>query len=191
MLRNLAAFFAGLSLVFCAASARAGGSIHVAAGPTLAGSTGNGWYGDGAIPGATLQAGYRFGDWIGPVFEWREGYGKVDERLLTMVGLGGQAWWPHINPRPFARVMWIHQHEEYIHYVQEKPVGLLFGDGYGIRHRGGTEAAIGADYTFGHTGKFDWFASGELYWDWLFESEAPGPASYLGGGLLVGFNVKP
>ena len=185
------AFFAGLVLALAARPALAEGSIQLAAGPTIGGSGGNGWHGDGVVPGVTLRGAYRFGDWIGPVFVGREAYGKVDERLLTLISLGVQAWWPHINPRPFARLSWVHQHEEYVRYAEQKPFGVLFGVGNGIRHRGGAEAAIGADYAFAHTGKFEWFASGELYADWLFASEAPGPAYYPGGGLLIGFNLEP
>ena len=191
MLRHRAPLFAGLCLFLFAATARAEGSVQVAAGPTIGGSGGNGWHGDGVVPGVTLRGAYRFGDWIGPVFVGREAYGKVDERLLTLISLGVQAWWPHINPRPFARLSWVHQHEEYVRYAEQKPFGVLFGVGNGIRHRGGAEAAIGADYAFAHTGKFEWFASGELYADWLFASEAPGPAYYPGGGLLIGFNLEP
>ncbi len=157
----------------------------------MGGSTGDGWSGDGAIPGAQLRAAYRFGDIAGPVFVGREAYGRVDERLLTLISLGAQVWWPEIEPRPFARLSWVHQHEEYLGYAKDKPFGVLFGVGNGIRHRGGAELAIGTDFIVAKSAAIDWLVAPELYADWMFASEAPGPSFYLGGGVLVGLAFSP
>ena len=177
--------------IVVAAPARAERPLSVVAGPTLGGSTGNGWSGDGVIPGAQLRAGYRFANLVGPVFVGREAYAKEDERLLTLISLGAQVWWPPIEPRPYARLSWVHQHEEFVGYAQDEPFGVLFGVGNGIRHRGGVELALGTDIRFAESESIDWLLSPELYADWILASEAPGPKYYLGGGLSVGLAFAP
>lgn len=171
-------------------AARAGGELDLALGAALGGSGGNEWSGDGAIPYGLLRLGYRHDDWIGPIIVGREGYAPVDERLLTLTSFGAQAWAKLGETRPYARLAWLHQHEESIAFAREEPFGVLFGVGKGIRHRGGMGAAIGVDLPFEKSETLIWFASGEAWVDWFFVSEAPGPAWYAGGAVAVGFDYR-
>jgi hypothetical protein len=180
----------GLALVCFASVAQAGGELDAAAGPAVGASGGNDWSGDGAIPYATLRLAYRHDDLIGPVFVGREGYASTDERLLTLIGFGAQIWARVGETRPYARLVWLHQHEESVAFAKEEPLGVLFGVGKGIRHRGGMGAALGLDLPFAKGKRWSGFVAGEIFCDWFFASEAPGPAWYAGGALLVGFDYR-
>jgi hypothetical protein len=178
--------------LFCfSPDARADGDIDIAAGLGAGVSFGNGWEGDGAIPYGATRLAYRFGHWIGPVAYGRQGYGKVDQRLLTLVGLGAQAWLPLQGVSPWFRLAWAHQHEEFIESAKEEPFGVLFGVGRSVRHRGGLTFGAGADVPFAKSKKLEWFVAGEAFADWLFAGEAPGPTWYAGGMVSIGLNITP
>lgn len=177
--------------LFVVAPARAAGEVDVAAGPGVATSGGDDWSGDGAIPSGALRLAYRFPVGVGPVFVGREGYAKVDQRLLTLVSLGAQAWLVLDGVKPYARVAWAHQHEESWAFAKEEPFGVLFGVGRGIRHRGGLDFGVGADVPVAGSERLRWFLFGEAWLDWLFASEAPGPAYYAGGSVGVGLDWAP
>src|ERR1043165_4736394 len=134
-----------LALIFFAAESRADGDIDLAAGAGLGASFGNGWSGDGVIPYDQARLAYRFGHFIGPVAIGRQGYGKVDDRLLTLVGFGAQVWWPLEGFSPWFHLCWAHQHEEFVESAKEEPFGVLFGVGRSVRHRGGFTFAAGVD----------------------------------------------
>jgi len=192
-MRSVAAAVGTLVLVVCAAPriAHAEGDVHAATGLGAGTSFGNGWEGDGVIPYGALRLAYRFDHWIGPVAYGRQGYAKVDQRLLTLVALGAQAWYSLDGLSPWLRVAWAHQHEEFIESAKEEPFGILFGVGRSVRHRGGLTFGAGADVPFTRSKKLEWFLSGEAFADWLFAGEAPGPTWYVGGMVSIGLNFTP
>jgi hypothetical protein len=155
-------------------------------GPALGLSTGNDWEGDGAIFYGQSRFGYRANVPVGIVGHVREGYAKVDERLLTNLAIGVEGRIPLETMTPWLRLSWMHQHEESIDFAKEEPFGVLVGVGRGIRHRGGIGFGSGLDVRFAKSGAFDWFAGGELFLDYLFASESPGPSVYAGAALSIG-----
>jgi hypothetical protein len=69
------------------------------------------WRGDGAALGGT-KLGLRFGDLVGVHAMGRMGYGTVDQRILTYLGLGAQIWGRVGRTRPYFRLELVHMHEE-------------------------------------------------------------------------------
>src|SRR5262245_233899 len=89
------------------------GDFRVEIGSTAAGTE---WRGDGAGDG-WLKLVYRFIDLIGLYVQGYEGYGLVDDRMLTLLSIGGQVW-GRIGPtRPYGRLGFLHQHEESLSVV--------------------------------------------------------------------------
>jgi hypothetical protein len=174
---GLVAFF----MVSAAAGAARAGEALVAIG---LGGEGSSWRTDGAGFGS-LQLGFRFADIVAPYFSVRLGYGTVDQRLLTLVQLGAQVWAKIGRVRPYARFGLVHQHEESMAAAAMDKFGALFGVGDGIRHRGGFEGGIGADFPF------------RRYKSWEFKAtvegivtgfpDPRGPSVY--GGALAGLGV--
>lgn len=162
--------------------------IFAAAGPSLSASGGNDWHGDGAIPSGVLVAGYRFTPHVGAAFVGKEGYAAVDQRLLTLVGLGVVGMLPAGDFTPHARFAFVHQHEESWAFVKEEPFGVVFGVGDGIRHRGGVQFAAGTSWTFARSGATSFRVTGELFTDLFVEGAAPGPLWYAGGMLGLGLD---
>lgn len=110
---------------------------------------GSRWAGDGLGYGAVLL-GVRLFRAVAAFGEVRLGYGSVDQRLLTFLSLGLQGGYPiPIGGRdrlwPYARLGFVHQHEESLAAVVENAGGALLGIGSGIRHRAGLQAALGLD----------------------------------------------
>jgi hypothetical protein len=149
-------------------------------------ASGTSWRGDMATYGH-LKLAFRFFDLFAPYAQGQLGYGIVDDRLLTAVGLGVQLWTPPLGPvRLHGRVAFLHQHEESLSVVAGDYASALFGIGDGIRHRAGGEAGIGLDLPLYTKRDFELFgavdASAKLFPDDL------GPVVYAGGGLHLGFN---
>lgn len=144
---------------------------------------GSEWRSDAAVWGG-LGLGYRFLDLIGVYALGRFGYGSVDERMLTLLAIGAQIWGRLGPTRPYARVAFIHQHEEPIPAVEQNVGGAVFGVGDGIRHRGGAEGAIGVDLTFFKTAPWSFFANAEVSFAGFPNSSGPG--WYMLGGLGLG-----
>ena len=151
------------------------------------GGEGSSWHRDGAGFGS-LQLGYRFKDIIAPYFLARVGYGAVDQRMLTFLSPGVQAWARIGKVRPFARFGLVHQHEETMSSVADEPFGAVFGVGDGIRHRAGLDGGLGVDIPF----------QKQKAWEFHLRAEAlltgfpdpRGPALYAGGMLGLGFNYS-
>lgn len=143
------------------------------------------WRSDAAAFGS-LKLGVRFADLVGIYALGRLGYANVDERMLTLVELGGQLWGRLGPTRPFVRLALTHQHEETLASVKAEPGGAIFGVGDGIRHRAGGELGVGLDYVFKQTKSIGWFASGEGVFS-LFP-DPRGPVFYGGANVGLGFN---
>jgi len=146
---------------------------------------GSEWRDDGALWGG-LGLGFRFRDIIGLYALGRLGYGAVDQRMLTLLAIGAQIWGRLGPTRPYARLAFIHQHEESLPAVEQNVGGAVFGVGDGIRHRGGAEGALGIDLPI-HT-KLPWtfFANAELSFAGFPNSSGPG--WYMLGTLGLGLH---
>jgi hypothetical protein len=146
---------------------------------------GSEWGSDAAAWGG-LGLGFRFFDLVGIHAIGRFGYGTVDQRMLTLLAIGAQIW-GRIGPtRPYARIAFIHQHEEPIAAVEQNIGGAIFGVGDGIRHRGGAEGALGVEWPFFQRLPWGLFASAELSFAGFPNSSGPG--WYFLGSL--GFGVQ-
>lgn len=160
------------------------------------------WRSDVNAVGA-FKLGFRFLDVFGPYAMARIGYGSVDNRMMTHLSLGLQLWLKFgslavsgapgdptyvVTPRfrPYARIAFVHQHEETMASVDQDKAGALLGIGEGIRHRGGIDGAIGADIAFKRTGKLVWYGTVEGIFTGFPDSK--GPVFY--GGLLGGVGVS-
>ncbi len=145
---------------------------------------GSNWRGDAAAWGSFGIA-YRFADLIGPYGELGEGYGRVDQRMLTLLGIGAKVWLPKIGrTRPHLRLGFLHQHEESLSVVSHEYFKALFGIGDGIRHRAGGELGLGLDITLVQRKAVLFYAvvdgAARVFPDHL------GPMVYGGGGVSLG-----
>lgn len=146
---------------------------------------GSSWRDDGAAMGS-LSLAARFGDLASVYFLGRVGYAGIDQRMLTLVQVGGQIWGRLGKTRPYFRFGLVHQHEESWAAVQGDVFGAMFGVGDGIRHRAGLEWGTGVDVPFAQVKKTQFFASAEALLTWF--PDARGPSIYAGGSLGLGFN---
>ncbi|MEZ4295267.1 MAG: hypothetical protein R3B70_09860 [Polyangiaceae bacterium] len=144
---------------------------------------GSEWRDDGAVWGG-LGLGYRFFDLVGVYALGRLGYGSVDQRMLTLLALGAQIWGRLGPTRPYARIAFIHQHEEPVAAVEQNVGGAVFGVGDGIRHRAGAEGALGLDWTFYEKLPWSLFANAEASFAGLPNSSGPG--FYVLGSVGLG-----
>jgi hypothetical protein len=122
--------------------------VEIIAAVGLSGG-GSRWAGDGLGYGSLLL-GVRLFRAVAPFGEVRLGYAGVDQRLLTLLSVGLQGGYPiKVGGRdrlwPYARVGFVHQHEESLAAVAENAFGTLLGIGNAIRHRAGVQAAVGLD----------------------------------------------
>ncbi len=143
------------------------------------------WRGDGGGYGSLALA-VRFADVAGVYLQGNEGYGAVDQRLLTLLSIGGQAWLDFGRFRPHARLGFTHQHEESLSVVANDFGSAIFGIGDGIRHRAGGEVGLGLDIGFWESGDNSFYAT--VNGSARFFPDDLGPKVYAGGGLSVGFN---
>lgn len=146
---------------------------------------GTGWRGD-AIGYTSLKLGYRFIDVIGLYGQGQLGYGVVDERMLTCLSLGAQAWARLGITRPYARLSFVHQHEESLSVVAGDVGSAIFGIGEGIRHRAGGELGLGLDIPFAERDSWEFYAAADAWAKWF--PDDLGPAIYAGGGASLGVN---
>jgi hypothetical protein len=150
-------------------------------------SQGSEWRGDVTGVGQ-LKLGVRFMKYVGICAEVRVGYGAVDQRMLTGLTLGVQGWLPMGGVFPYARLAFIHQHEESFSVVAGDVGKALFGIGDGIRHRAGGLAAVGVDIPLVRNNRLQWFASVEAVASY-FPGDM-GPQGYWGGGVGIGFSYS-
>lgn len=179
-----AAAIAAALTFFPAAPAQAAGEFQTDIG---LGGQGSSWRGDGSGYGA-LKLGFRFADVVAPYFMFRFGYANTDERFLTHLSLGVQAWLKTRSVRPYARFGLVHQHEETWSSVKAEPFGTIFGVGDGIRHRGGLEGALGADFPFAKVKSWQFHFLLEAVLTGFPDSK--GPPIYAGATGGLGFNYS-
>jgi hypothetical protein len=161
----------------------AAGEIQVAGGP---GAYASSWRGDATF-GQALKVGYRFADLIAVDALGRLGYGTVDERVITYLSLGGTLY-GRLGPlRPYARLAFVHQHEEPTPGVREDPYGTVFGVGNGIRHRAGFGSSLGVDFPIQKTKSGTEVVVG-IDTSGVWFPDPRGPKIYAGGALWLGLN---
>lgn len=146
------------------------GEILVAVG--AAAGTSN-WSGDPVGYGG-LRLGLRLFRIVTPFVEGRLGYGRVDQRLLTMLSIGVEAG-GYVQERFFLRgyLAFVHQHEESIAAVAEEPFGAVLGIGVGIRHRAGAQIGAGFDVVVHRGARYDLTIGPELTSVFLTYSSGP------------------
>lgn len=176
---------AGLAALLASPSEASAGDFRLNLSLSGAGSE---WKNDGAVWGG-LGLTYRFYDLVGVYALGRFGYGAIDERMLTLLALGAQIWGRLGPTRPYARIAFIHQHEEPIPAAALNVGGTIFGVGDGIRHRGGAEGAIGVDYHFYTRQPWSVFANAETSFAGFPNSSGPGWYILAGLGLGVQYSI--
>jgi hypothetical protein len=184
--RSLVPWLAAAALVATFAAPRAAHAGDFRFNLSLSGA-GSEWRSDAALWGG-LGLGYRFYDLVGVYALGRLGYGAVDERMLTLLALGAQIWGRLGPTRPYARIAFVHQHEEPIPAVEQNVGGAVFGVGDGIRHRAGAEGALGVDWTFTKRKPWSFFANAEVSFAGFPNSSGPG--WYILGGVGAGLHYE-
>jgi hypothetical protein len=145
------------------------------------------WADDPTVLGA-LHLGAELFDWVSPELLVRLGYGAVDTRIFTTVGIGTKLALPIKPVTPHVRVTAIHAHETPIDAMGHDAFGHVMGVGDGIRHRFGVEGALGATVIVARVDDLALQAKIEGFVD-AFPDER-GPAIYGGGGLGVGIRFE-
>jgi hypothetical protein len=147
------------------------------------------WRGDYGA-GGQLRLGYRFARIVAiDVLGWEQ-YMAVDHRADTGLTLGVSGFLPLSVARPFARLFFIHQHEEALVSVEDHAFGTVFGVGAGIRHRAGGGGSLGVEIPFERTKRTEFLvvAGGTVTW---FPDATLGPDAYfsLFAGLGLAYSI--
>lgn len=149
---------------------------------------GSSWSGDPLGYGSVLL-GLRLFQTVSLVGGARIGYGRVDQRLLTLLSVGlmvggrlRERYWP------YGYVGFAHQHEESLASVAEQPLGALLGIGTGIRHRAGGQALLGVDIAIVRRPRGELLIGPEIMLAYLGYST--GPRVYGTVGIKLGGSVK-
>jgi hypothetical protein len=116
-------------------------ALQFGLGPNAALST---WRGDVA-GGGSLRIGLLLLGAVAPDFITRLNYASVDDRVATYLSLGVTGYLPLRLIRPYARLAFVHQHEESRAAIGEDPSHAALGVGHGIRHRAGYAGGLGLD----------------------------------------------
>lgn len=148
-------------------------------------ATGTEWRGD-FVGSGSLKLNFRFIDLIGVYGQVREGYGLVDQRVITQLALGSQVWGRLGITRPYARLAVLHQHEESIAVIAGDVASMFLGIGDGIRHRFGGELGVGMQIPFWERKDLSFFAGVDGYAKLI--PDDLGPWVQAGGGLAMGLN---
>lgn len=191
----LATALATLAASSSAAAADAAAADEVAEDPPVkdsiaefqlelgADATGTEWRGD-LVSSGSLKLGFRFIDLVGVYFQGREGYGLVDQRMITQLSLGAQIWGRLGITRPYARLAVLHQHEESLAVIAGDVGSMFIGIGDGIRHRFGAELGVGLHVPFWARKDLSFFGGVDGYAKLM--PDDIGPMVQAGGGLNLG-----
>lgn len=121
----------------------------------------------------------------------RMGYAPVDERILTMLSLGLEGGYPIRGKYyPYARLGFVHQHEESVAAAASDPLATPLGIGTGIRHRAGLQAGVGCDFVVRRGRRGDLTLGPEVTVAYLSYSSGPhfyGLVGLQAGGSLALF----
>jgi hypothetical protein len=116
-------------------------AVELGVGPTGLAST---WRGDGGAGGSARLGLLLFGV-LAPDVLMRLRYTTVDDRLLTYLSIGMTGYLPLGVVRPYARLAFVHQHEESRAAIEDGPGNAALGVGTGIRHRAGFAGGLGIE----------------------------------------------
>ena len=148
-------------------------------------ATGTEWRGD-FVGSGSLKLGFRFVDLVGVYVQGREGYGLVDQRMITELALGTQVWGRLGITRPYARLAAFHQHEESLAVIAGDVSSMFLGIGDGIRHRFGGELGVGLHIPFWKKKDLSFLAGVDAYAK--LTPDDLGPWVQAGGGFSLGMN---
>lgn len=154
-------------------------AIQLGVGPSGSAST---WRGDGGAGGAARLGLLLFGV-VAPDVLTRLTYSTVDDRMLTYLSLGATGYLPLRVVRPYARLAFVHQHEESRAAIADGPGDAALGVGPGIRHRAGFAGALGAETIVGRQGKGVFTFGGDVTATHF--PDPRGPATYVAGTVWV------
>lgn len=154
-------------------------ALQAAVGPSAVTST---WRGD-AGAGASARLGILLFGAFAPDVLTRLVYSTVDDRLLTYLSIGATAYVPLPRVRPYARLGFVHQHEESRAAIEDGPLSAALGVGPGIRHRAGFAGALGAETPVGTQGRSTFTLGGDVTATHF--PDPRGPTTYFGGTLWV------
>ena len=156
------------------------GELVVATGPSAGITT---WRTDAFLTQG-FQAGYKPIERLAFDVAGRAGYGTVDQRMMAGIGLGVTAYVLTGGLRPYARLGLLHQHEEPVSNVREKPLETLSAVGPDVRHRSAAQTSIGLEIRAVRVKKTEvFFAVDALA---TFFADSRGPSVYGGGQLWLG-----
>lgn len=149
---------------------------------------GTDWAGDPAGY-VGLQLGLRLFRAVTPFFEGRLGYGRVDQRMLSLITVGIIGGYPVRGiAYPYARLAFVHQHEESAATISENVIGALLGIATGIRHRAGVQVGLGCGITLKKNARAELVLGPEVLLAYLTYSS--GPSLYGQVGLQLGGTVR-
>lgn len=154
-------------------------AIQLGVGPSGGAST---WRGDGGAGGAARLGVLLFGV-VAPDVVTRLTYSTVDDRMLTYLSLGATGYLPLRVVRPYARLAFVHQHEESRAAIEDGPGDAALGVGPGIRHRAGFAGALGAETIVGRQGKGVFTLGGDVTATHF--PDPRGPSTYVAGTVWV------
>jgi hypothetical protein len=104
--------------------------------------------------------------------------------MMAGIGLGLTAYVLTGALRPYARLGLLHQHEEPLSNVREKPLETLSAVGPDVRHRSAAQTSIGLEIRAVRAKKIEvFFAVDALA---TFFADTRGPSVYGGGQLWLG-----
>lgn len=154
-------------------------AVQLAVGPTGGAST---WRGDALVGGAARLGVLLFGV-VAPDVVTRLSYSMVDDRMLTYLSVGATGYLPLRIVRPYARLAFVHQHEESRAAIEDGPGDAALGVGPGIRHRAGLAGGLGAETVVGRQGKALFTLGGDVTATHF--PDPRGPATYVAGTAWV------
>ncbi|MBK6693066.1 MAG: hypothetical protein IPG50_12820 [Myxococcales bacterium] len=152
-------------------------ALQAAVGATGGVST---WRGDPGGGGA-FRLGLLLGGVVAPDVVTKLAYSLVDDRLLTVLSFGVTGYLPLRVVRPYARLAFVHQHEESRAAIEDGPFNAALGVGAGIRHRAGGVASLGAEVPVMRRGRSFFTLGGDLSATHM--PDGRGPSNYFGGTL--------
>ena len=123
-----------------------------------------------------------------PELTLREGLASNPRRHVTGIAAGARFLFPEVGPvRPFARVMFAHQHELQGDLFVDMPWRALVGIHYAMTHRTGVEAGGGIEIPFGGRRHFGAYVQATA----VVLPATQGPDLYVLGEAGVSFAFGP
>ena len=133
-----------------------------------------------------VKLGSRIARVVSVDFQVWESMATINQRLDTGLSFGVTGFIPLRVVHPYARLFFIHQHEEGLVSVENAPAGVV---GSGIRHRAGGGLSLGLEIPFKRSGqRLTWIALADVTGTYF--PDILGPTAYVGLNLGVGFDFR-